>query len=514
MCKFCHTPHGGEGQHALWNQSLSTAFYIPYSSTTMKAPVGQPTGASKLCLSCHDGTVALGAMKRSQPGNQAQPSNLRMSPGRAVLGTDLSDDHPVSFSYNAALVGGAQLKPAALLDNQVRLDPNGDVQCTSCHDPHNDQFGKFLAVNNYASALCLNCHTAPLWNSSAHRISSRTWNGSGQNPWPNSTETTVAGNACGNCHTPHHAGIHARLLQFPQTEDNCLVCHNGNVAAKNVAAEFNKFSVHPVMTTSALHDAAEDILSLRNRHATCVDCHNPHAASSTPAVRPNVGGALAGVAGINLSGAPVANVSREYELCFRCHADGVIGGSGRILRQTEEPNIRLQFKPANASYHPVLAAGKAGPSPSLIAPWNSASILNCTDCHNSDQSPAAGGSGANGPHGSQFAPLLERSLEFMDNNPENSGTYALCYKCHNRSVVTSEQATSWILHKRHVVEERSACTTCHDPHGVADKTHLINFNRTYVTSSSNGRTEFVDLGLNRGNCSLTCHGKDHRALAY
>jgi hypothetical protein len=81
-------------------------------------------------------------------------------------------------------------------------------------------------------------------------------------------------------------------------------------------------------------------------------------------------------------------------------------------------------------------------------------------------------------------------------------------------VVTSEQTTSWRYHKLHVVDRQTACTTCHDSHGVQNVTHLINFNRNYVTPSSNGRLEFVDQGINRGNCSLTCHGKDHQALSY
>src|SRR4051812_41640981 len=59
VCIFCHTPHRA-GQSPLWNHTLSAATYIPYSSSTTKAAIGQPTGASKLCLSCHDGTVALG----------------------------------------------------------------------------------------------------------------------------------------------------------------------------------------------------------------------------------------------------------------------------------------------------------------------------------------------------------------------------------------------------------------------------------------------------------------------
>ena len=59
-----------------------------------------------------------------------------------------------------------------------------------------------------------------------------------------------------------------------------------------------------------------------------------------------------------------------------------------------------------------------------------------------------------------------------------------------------------------------ACTTCHDSHGVQTVPRLINFNPDYVTPSSNGRLEYISLGSRRGNCSLTCHGEDHRATPY
>ena len=63
-----------------------------------------------------------------------------------------------------------------------------------------------------------------------------TWSGTPPDPWPNSTLTTVSENACGNCHQPHLAAGGPRLLNYAVEEDNCLACHNGNVA-KHVAGE-------------------------------------------------------------------------------------------------------------------------------------------------------------------------------------------------------------------------------------------------------------------------------------
>ena len=224
VCVFCHTPHRGVGEIPLWNHTLSSATYVPYNSSTLKATVGQPTGSSKLCLSCHDGTVALGMVSsRAQP-IQFLGGVTTLPSGHTKLGTDLSDDHPVSFTYDNALTSAnGQLKDPGTLTGKVRLDHDRQLQCISCHDPHDNQFGKFLVQNNRASALCLECHGINQWQNSSHATSTKSWNGTGINPWPHTSETTVAANACENCHAPHTAGIKPRLLNFANEEQNCFL---------------------------------------------------------------------------------------------------------------------------------------------------------------------------------------------------------------------------------------------------------------------------------------------------
>jgi predicted CXXCH cytochrome family protein len=521
VCMFCHTPHRGTPQTPLWNHSLSAATYVPYSSSTTRATIGQPTGASKLCLSCHDGTVALGMVNSRPLGIQMRNNVTTMPPGAANLGTDLSDDHPISFVYdNALAAANGQLRDPGTLTDKVRLDHEHQLQCTSCHDPHDNQYGKFLVQDNNASALCVSCHDMKLWQNSSHRISNKTWNGTGINPWPHTTLRTVAANACESCHAPHGAGTKPRLLNFADEERNCFTCHSGNVAAKDVQTEFNKFSAHPILITSGVHDPTEDPVN-SPRHVECADCHNPHATKASPATAPNASGALAGVAGINSSGALANPLSAEYELCFRCHADSVTRGPARVSRQFVQTNTRLEFQPSNASFHPVETVGKSVNVPSLIAPWTTSSRMYCTDCHNNDQGPGAGGSGPNGPHGSSFTPILERQLVLTDNNAETIANYDLCYKCHSRDSILGDQSFSAIGsrgqargHRFHIVDQKTACTTCHDSHGSETTKHLINFNTDYVTASSNGRLEYVSTGNLNGNCSLTCHGWDHVASTY
>lgn len=501
ICLFCHTPHRATGAQPLWNHTLSDATYTPYNSTTIKATVGQPSGASKLCLSCHDGTVALGMLNSRTTPIEMRSGITTLPAGTTRLGTDLSDDHPVSFTYDSALMtANGQLRDPGTLNQKVKLDHNNQMQCTSCHDPHNNEFGKFMVQNNVASALCIECHNMTSWTMSAHRNSTKTWNGSGLNPWPNIGANNVSAAACENCHSPHNAGTKPRLLTFADEEQNCSSCHSGTVAAKDIDADFRKFSVHPIHRTTAVHDPLEDPIN-SPRHVECADCHNSHAANSTIAVAPNASGALAGVTGINQDGAVMHPLGKQYELCFRCHGDSVSRGPARVPRQIVQTNTRLEFAPGNASFHPVIAPGKNPNVPSLLSPQTTSSRMYCTDCHNSETGPGAGGSGPNGPHGSSFEPILEQRLMLADGDTETSGTYALCYKCHSRSSILADES---FPHRIHVVDNKASCVTCHDPHGVQSATHLINFNSLYVTPS-NGRLEFNDTGNFRGNCTLTCH---------
>lgn len=519
-CVFCHSPHGSTPQTPLWNHKVSGATYTPYTSSTTKAVIGQPTGASKLCLSCHDGTVALGMVGTTN--RMVMKNDVTTLPkGPANLGTDLSGDHPISFVYDAHLAAAdTQLQSPTTLTGKVKLDENKQMQCTSCHDPHDNQFGNFLVEANDGSALCITCHKMISWTGSVHDTSGARWNGQGKNPWPNTTLKTVAANACENCHTSHNAAAKARLLTFSGGDTGCYVCHSGTVAPQNLRAEFSKLSVHPVDLTGSVHDAAEDPIN-SPRHVTCVDCHNPHAVKqSTPAAigrtklisAPMIASELVGVKGVNASGAVMVSATQEYQLCFRCHADSRNRGPASVPRQFPQTNKRLQFAPANASFHPVETAGKNALVPSLISPYTVSSIIACTDCHNNDQGPAAGGSGPAGPHGSAYAPLLERQQVLTDNSPESSASYALCYKCHSRTSILGNQ--SFPGHFSHVVNYKTACTTCHDSHGVAGTPNLINFNTTYVTPGPTGVTSYVRTGPNGGNCTLTCHGSSHNNMNY
>jgi predicted CXXCH cytochrome family protein len=244
MCRFCHTPHRAGQTTALWNRDLPNAMYDIYQSTTLEALPGQPTGTSRLCLSCHDGTLALGNVLHT--GSEAV-APLGPLTGRVLLDTDLSDDHPISFVFDEALatVNGELVSPSTLT-GPVSLDETGQVQCTSCHDPHSDLFPKFLVMSIESAALCVTCHDKRGWTDASHATSAATWTGFGEDPWPESSFSTVAQNGCLSCHDPHSAAHPERLLRRDPEEQVCLVCHAGNVAQTDVEMQLLKISAHPV----------------------------------------------------------------------------------------------------------------------------------------------------------------------------------------------------------------------------------------------------------------------------
>lgn len=513
-CIFCHTSHSrGSPKGPLWNRKDEGRTYILYNSSTIDAVPGQPDGSSILCLSCHDGTTALGNVRSRLAHIGFGGGHVRMPKGSSNLSTDLSDDHPISFIYNASLAAtDGQLKDPATILPPVSLE-HGKVQCTSCHDPHSEMFEDFLVVTNQFSDLCFRCHNRNYWSSSSHNTSTAIWNGSGTDPWPHTPFSNVSENACENCHNPHTAGGKPRLLNYLVEEHNCLYCHNGNVAQTNIETQLAKTYTHNVYAYNLQHDPVEEVISL-NQHVECEDCHNPHAVRMLSAVAPNVNGFLEGVKGVNRSGIPVFPAQYEYEICFRCHADSPLKVAGNTARQIEQNNVRLEFDVNNPSFHPVESPGKNLNVPSLITPLTEASQIYCSDCHSSDGS----GSPA-GPHGSIYPALLKYRYDKVDNTSESALSYELCYSCHDRNSILNDQ--SFERHDKHIRGEDTPCNACHDPHGISNtqgnttnNSHLINFDLNIVSPDSQGRLYFEDLGNFRGRCFLSCHGEDHDPLEY
>jgi hypothetical protein len=177
VCNVCHTPHKSDttvSDAPLWNHKLTTATYTLYATPTLKASVGQPGGTSKLCLSCHDGTVAIDSFGGATGSNMI--TNAAYKP-TSNIGTALNDDHPIGFVYDSALatangslfdpaaktitIGASPTKTGTIAANMLF---NGKMECSSCHDVHNTfsfnaaKGAGMVKMDTAGSKICLACH--------------------------------------------------------------------------------------------------------------------------------------------------------------------------------------------------------------------------------------------------------------------------------------------------------------------------------------------------------------------
>lgn len=205
VCVFCHTPHGGNLTGPLWNRSLpGVASFTHYNSATLSTylqglQVSRDIGEeSLLCMSCHDGSVAITHLINDPNSLNGAAITVNGNPDRDIVEVfgagarigatnanttatgDLSDDHPISFSY-PAVQGQIIYGPGGSRDGELNdvstattagvrfFGSASRVECSSCHDPHvsydqwaippgDESYRPFLIMPNTGSGLCLACH--------------------------------------------------------------------------------------------------------------------------------------------------------------------------------------------------------------------------------------------------------------------------------------------------------------------------------------------------------------------
>jgi len=356
----------------------------------------------------------------------------------------------------------------------------------------------------------------------------------------------------------HNAPSPARLLRpatpsapgYDYSTQDCMSCHAGgsniSPAAPNILGELAKTS-HPGPSGNNSHDEGEPALLNNNRHATCVDCHNPHSSQQMTSytLPPALRAPQTGTVGISASdGVTVLTPAvNQYENCLRCHGNSI--GKQRLLIYGYAPsrvvfapdalNVINEFLPTSTSSHPVMHDRSSPlPQPSLRTNMlnadgsNSSRLLGvrifCTDCHNSDDNREFGGSGPNGPHGSVNSHILERNYQFSQSatpggpvtntfpNPDLTiaGPYGMCAKCHDLTNVAANN--SFAYHSNHVVTDGFSCSVCHTAHGMGSTSptisgeRMVNFDMNVV-----GQNNGAPLGYNRnsGTCNLVCHQVAH-----
>jgi predicted CXXCH cytochrome family protein len=499
LCVFCHAPHHANGEGALWNRDLSNQEnYRMYESSTMTAVISpKPTGASRLCLSCHDGTIAVGTLAGGNILTQAPA--VRGSAQLALMNNgknDLSADHPISFTYPTK----ADLANPEALPSQIKLAPGNRVECTACHNPHSNEFGKFLVMNNSdGTVICTSCHLVPGWVTPPFAI--------------HKTGIVENNQGCGNCHQPHKAPGARNLLKGGGEEKNCTTtCHAA------VATAFGSSYSHPISSNDNVHNVnGVESLPMEQKHIKCADCHSPHQATNlaAPPASPGyplprtVNGPLAGVRGFSALGSTVTPAQYEYEICFRCHtgqfSSSFVGQYGAHpslpIRLVSNPDERLRFATSNRSFHPVigqtnqLVTGFAVRS--LLLP-SAGTIISCSDCHSR--------------HGSQYPHILKAQYDTFS-EPYLRTNYDLCYSCHNETFINDRMSSGFPSHVSHLNPAAPGrlpvpCSGCHDPHGVATSPNLINFDTKLLPFAADlppAVQSYLSTGPGHGTCTVSCH---------
>lgn len=493
VCVFCHAPHAAVQQDAagnvlgapLWNRRVKDTSYTGYTSTSLDAAAipgepysGQPNASSKLCLSCHDGTVAIGnvgvtagtAVPVSGPGgaNIGVQIPFRGTQGADAngfggtlpegqlgsdtgytrrLGTDLRNDHPISVSYTSAL---------ALADGEMRV-PSSDL--------HQQISGNSLVApgNGYQRQS----FTAAVGRrSSAVRPMLPLVPGAG---------TSNAQLSCATCHDPHLAddpvsgsGKFLRANRFqagaPNKADTsapfdasrdiiCLACHSKAYTVWGNSAHGSDLVAQPQYKTgaAAIRDFPQGIAVWQ---ASCLNCHDPHTnpnarrllreASDQGYSSVNVGGAVAVVK----KGAPSKGSAIE-ETCFMCHRPRSHSEQVLNLATQTVPDVWTDFNAGGSFRMPIASSAQYAQS-------ETHSIGNVS--------------------GAAAAPLAGK--DFVE-SPENLG-----------STLNDFSPSTSLRH--------AECTDCHNPHRVARGNHADAVNNPDGDVRGTARGNWVSNALKGG----------------
>jgi len=396
ICVFCHTPHAANTALStpLWNRRLEgdagyLAVYSMYNSSSMEASSlaggapAAPGNSSKLCLSCHDGVIAVGsvnvlngaastiAMGGTGDGGVMPDGSYGGSSGNTRnIGTDLTNDHPISITYDSTLatadgemndplssphvgVRGAGVRPLIPLIPDPLDGNKPKLECVSCHDPHiRDDTGadiKFLRLNRFQA------NADPV--------------GQGGNP---------------------------NLINFDENNDIiCLACHNKEGWVDSAHA--NELVANEAYNNTAATER-DFPLGIQVWQAACLNCHDTHTvAGSRRLLREGTTDVPPGGQVIKAGGGTPA----IEETCYQCHSNSGYAYYALSGTNPQVPDIRSDFQLArhmpiasseqlaNAEVHDIGSTGTSGDGKDFIESrlaLGRGNFMNrhaeCTDCHN------------------------------------------------------------------------------------------------------------------------------------
>jgi predicted CXXCH cytochrome family protein len=485
-------------------------------------------------------------------------------------------DHDI-FRPDINTANGARAK-------NLRYD-NSDINVTTTSNRNRD----FIATETNGG-ICLSCHQSELDKTSYTSLNGLTktgpvsktdYNASSHDYEATSTfssdSSTFYAN-CVKCHNDKNATYQGTTNKFSlhdssvprillaSEESHCYQCHSSGgerygVSGKNpddIQTIFNnKTYKHPV-ATSGTHTSYYDeyttatagwmTASSGNRHAECADCHNPHVAASGTHTfgSNNAGNAIKGVWGVQVSYGGTAwtsptftkvqSITKEYELCFKCHSSWAWGDDPPDATDPNATNytqteVDIEFNPNNYGYHPIFAPGKNQPDPSLnsanwegnygisgtwtrtgmsgvandadyvgltntfVPPYGASSLLTCSDCHANDDP-----SGPQGPHGSTQKWFLKK----VDTG--------ITYTRKDGTVVSYGASGGDVNLDLGTNDPNNLCLNCHradvygrnDSNGVALAENLSRFDHEDAISAGACNQVYNSYGI---SC-MNCHGGD------
>jgi len=533
LCDTCHT-------QTIHHQADGTA------------PAGQSHNDGLDCTACHTHSGGF------QPSNGSGNCNICHNQSPPYGSTDVNRRQiieAVPGDGTGDFVRTSHHVTDGTPSNQV-VTPQ---DCTVCHDMSKhatfgdgvsvylkDQNGGASVTYNgtaqSAESFCLSCHDGshtkpfPSDNNNPPNIAGG---------WSGASHAASGQASCLDCHAQGHGSDFAKILPEVNEPGFCYNCHAPAGPGDDIQSEFAKADGHPVTATGS--------------QVQCLDCHDPHQATS--------GNKIAGVTGATVTGQVKTTNVTVFELCLKCHTD---------KQRTFDPAaIQTATGMANTGYHPVAASGrniskalfnqlKSAFNLSTMDDLNSLTIQ-CTDCHNSevtgsvqgpvttsnlrstDRASRYTGTSVTGPHGSTAhssgnsgeSNTMMRANYRRDIGQGSLGNYkssnfALCFKCHDEKAFTDKNSfpnmTRYQYHEKHVVGEKASCATCHwDTHGNVDAanteylglstlggdTSMVNFAPGVVKKRDYAKPAWGYIS-NKGKmgCNLTCHGHDHKPETY
>src|SRR5512138_42949 len=304
---------------------------------------------------------------------------------------------------------------------------------------------------------------------------------------------------CGDCHGEWLAKAKSLAMQHsPFADGDCTACHKEHGDAKKLvlAAEGAKLCLDchddPAAGGKKVHTVVAD--------SGCLDCHNPHSAPNKKLL-----------------------VKPAAKLCFDCHDDPSAGGKKKVHTVIADGGCLDCHTPhSSAKANLLVKSGAALCAECHEVPTKEQTVRHtalddgCTGCHN--------------PHASEADNLLVKTYK-NDKNVKAyvEKDYALCFDCHDASLVTGEgeaaKGTGFRngaknLHNIHVMGELvpnkygivkrgkpHPCGVCHGPHGSDQEYVLI---RQYDCGEVFCFTLNYTKQPDGGFCRVGCH----KPLAY